>query len=339
MRILYHGPLWYGSTSSQRVKAFCQFSEIEVIESNNAQPMGTKWSLYARIRWKLRWPLDIAKENLALIQKVAACRPDIVMIDNSKVISRSTLNQIRQICKPKLVYYSPDDVMQAHNVSHPLRLSLPEWDIFFTTKTFNIPELRQAGVKRPLLVGKSFDPVLHSPMSPEEVGEEYESFDLVFIGSFERERCRSINALAEAGFRIVVYGEGLGRWNYRRLHPSIRLRPPVFAEEYRRCWHHGKLALCFLRKINRDKITQRTMEIAAMARPFMAEKTDEHDAHFEDGKEYVAFSNDDELIRLCKHWLVCDEQRRNLGLAARQRCHASRYSTLDRAKWMIEQLR
>jgi spore maturation protein CgeB len=338
LKILYHGPLWLGSTSLQRAEAFARLPGVEMIESDNGHRVGGRSNLIHRIRWKSRWPIDVSLENERLFERVMAQQPDIVFVDNSKVIHRSTLKEIRQFCSSRLVYYTPDDVMGKHNLSHPLRLSFPEWDVFFTTKTFNVDELRQAGVRRPLLIGKSFDPILHAPMSADAVGTDYEAFGLVFIGTYELERFRSINALAEAGFSIVLYSGEMMRWKSRKLHSAIILRPAVFAQDYRRCWHHGRLALCFLRKLNRDRITQRTMEIAAMARPMLAEKTDEHDAHFLDGKEYLGFSNDEELITLARTWLARDEDRIKLGLAARERCETSGYSTDDRAKWMVKEI-
>ena len=117
------------------------------------------------------------------------------------------------------------------------------------------------------------------------------------------------------------------------------LRPPVYDSQYTICMHYGKLALCFLRKINRDLITTRTTEIAAMGRPMLAERTVEHDAHFVDGKEYLGFSDDDELVSHAKE-LLADPARRNaMGLAARQRCIASGYSTDSRAMEMVAAIR
>jgi len=50
-------------------------------------------------------------------------------------------------------------------------------------------------------------------MSREEVGEEYERFDLVFIGTFEEDRFRYIRMLAEAGHTVAVYGNPARRFS------------------------------------------------------------------------------------------------------------------------------
>ncbi|UZR28731.1 CgeB family protein [Methylococcus mesophilus] len=338
MKLLYHGPLWQGSTSLQRAQAFQELSDIQVIANDDGHRVGKSANIIHRIRWKLRWPVDVNHENESLFVAVEQHRPDIIFVDSSKVIRRCTLRNIRALCEARLVYYTPDDIMARHHFSYPLRQTFPDWDVFFTTKTFNVPELKAAKVNNPILVGKSFDPMLHNPMLSIDVGEEFEAFDIVFIGAYEKDRCQSINRLAEAGLRIVLYGSGKGRWSGKSMHPSITLRPSVFAEEYRRCWHHGKVALCFLRKINRDRITQRTMEIAAMARPMLAEKTDEHDDHFVDGKEYIGFRDDDDLVTQARWLLQHDEERTKIGHAGRLRCLNSNYSSLDRARWMLRKI-
>lgn len=339
MRLLYHGDLWAGSTTLQRFEAFGHSPGVTALANNTGHGVNDKASLYSRVRWKLRWPVDSAGENAALIRAATTNRPCTVFIDNSKVIAPSTLRALRDLGVQTLAYYTPDDVIGAHNLTWPLKRSMGEWDVFFTTKTFNVPELRARGVRHPTLIGKAYDPGRHRPMTPAEVGPDYEAFDAVFIGSYEAERCASINALAAAGVGVVVYGSTDGGWRRHHVHPTVELRPSVFNLDYTRAMHHGKVALCFLRKLNRDRITQRTMEIAAMGRPMLAEKTDEHDAHFADGVEYFGFENDTVLVELARILLGDADRRAAAAEAARQRCVVSGYSSDDRARAMLGTIR
>lgn len=334
-KLLYFGPQWAGSTSLQRLHAFQQLDGIEAIGVDCGATLGGHRSLTYRVRWKLRLPMDALGENERLIAVVKQHHPDIVVVDNSKVIRRATLETLRKLGTPRLVYYTPDDIAARHNLSLPLKWSLPYWDIVCTTKTFNVPELKAFRVKHPLLVGKAFDQALHRPLDRAAVGKDYERFDAVFLGTYERERCASINALAETGISVLVYGSDKGNWHAGDLHHTVRLRPSMFAEDYVKAWHTGKVALCFLRRINRDRITQRTLEIAAIGRPMVAERTDEHDQHFTDGAEYLGFSSDDELIGQVSKLLADDTLRLRLGAAARRRCVASEYSSVDRARQML----
>ena len=335
--LLYFGPQWRGSTSLQRLSAFQAIEGVDAFGVDNGAMIGGSASLWRRIRWKLRLPVDAQRENETLIAAVQQRRPDIVVVDNSKVISRTTLRKIRALGTRRLVYYSPDDIAARHNLSLPLKWSFPHWDLVCTTKTFNVPELQDMGVKRPFLVGKGFDPFLHRPLAGDDVGADFEAFEAVFIGTYEKERCASINVLAEAGVTVVVYGADKGNWRKESLHPTIELRDSVFDQEYVRAWHTGKVALCFLRKINRDRITQRTMEIAAIGRPMVAERTDEHDQHFQHGEEYLGFRNDRELVENVSTLLADDLLRQRIGHAGRRRCLDSGYSTHEWARQMVEE--
>jgi hypothetical protein len=263
---------------------------------------------------------------------VAEFRPDVVFVDATRVVTRATIRRIRREYGARAVFYFPDDASARHNSSRQLEACDHEWDIFFTTKDFNVPELRARGVRRPILVENAYDPVEHRPMDVDEVGPGFEEFDSIFIGTYEGARLRSINQLAEAGVSTVVYGNG---WNRRILHPTVELRPPAYAEEYTRALHTGKLALGFLRKMNRDTVTHRSVEVPAAGRPMVAEKTTEHDKLFVDGREYVSFSSDAELIVRAKSLLADDALRIAIGRAARQRCVDSGYSTVERAKYML----
>jgi spore maturation protein CgeB len=338
LRLMYHGPLWHGSTSMQRALAFSQIPGVELVQSDSGERISDKWNLIQRVRWKLSWPSDSAHENAKMLARAREFDANIIFVDNSKVISRSTLARLRRMSGAKLVYYTPDNVLARHAISYQIRTSFKEWDVFFTTKSFNVAPLAELGVKRPLLVGKAFDPSLHFPLERQDVGPDFESFDVVFIGSYEFERCRSINALAAAGMSVVVYSGQHKRWRRALLHPNVVLRQDIYAEAYTRAWHHGKLALGFLRKITSDRITQRSIEVAAIGRPMLAQRTDEHDAHFSHEHEYIGFESDDDLVEKARSWLARDSDRVALGEAARHRCVTSGYSTLDRAKWMIEQI-
>jgi spore maturation protein CgeB len=341
MKLVYHGPLGEGTTSIQRALAFAQIPSVDLLQLDTTRESRSVPSIYERLRWKIGWPIDTLGENERLVAMCRWQKPDVLLVDNSKVLRRAVLRSIRDR-GVLLIYYTPDDAMAQHNIKRPLRRSFDLWDVFFTTKTYNVKELRACGVRNPVLIGNSFHPEVHHEVTPAEAGKEFEAFDLVFIGALERERCVSISRLAEAGMTVLVHGASTGAlvttWS-TKPHPNITLREPVYGQDYSRCAHHAKIALCFLRKANRDRITQRSIELPAMTRPMLAEKTDEHDAHFIDGAEYVGFGDDDDLVQKARALLANPDRRRRIAEAGRRRCLSSGYSTLDRATQMMEIIR
>lgn len=331
MRLLFVGPLWDGSTALQRAEAFKAIEGVEVFTLDSMDRVG-KASFTDRVRHRLRWPADRHNINRNLVAAAKELRPEVIFIDSVRVVTPVTLKTIRQSCEASLVFYSPDDITARHNSSRQLEACDPEWDIFFTTKSFNVAELKARGVRRSVLVGNAFDPKVHRPWTAEEIGDEFERFDAVFIGTYENARRQSLNKLAEAGPRVVLYGNG---WVPAKLHPTVTLRRPVYAKHYARALHTGKLALCFLRKLNRDLVTTRSIELPGAARPMIAEKTREHDELFEDGRDYISFRTDAELTERVGTLLADDDARKALAQAGRERCIKSGYSTIDRASEMI----
>jgi spore maturation protein CgeB len=335
IKLLHHGPFWPGSTALHRLEAFRQLKDVEVFANDSSSYPTKHFSWWFRARWKMKLPIDIERENQTLIQATEEYSPNVVLVENSKVVRRKTLKILRSLGVNLITYYTPDDIIGSHNLSLPLRKSLPEWDILFTTKTFNIPELKGLGVKRPTLVGTAYHATLHQPIDPKIIGNDFEKYDVVFIGAFEKARAASLKFLSEQGISVLLSG----KWNQDYLHPNITSIPPQFHEEYVKTLHFGKISLCFLRKLNRDLITTRSLEIPACGRPMVAEKTKEHDEYFLDGTEYLGFRDDLELLEKVNFLLKNEDKRLALGKAGLDRCTYSGYSTIDRAKEMMEVIR
>lgn len=343
MKLLIHGHMAEGQHTKQRAEALEKVADVEVVRSAvQVRPIGRTIGLLARAATRLGWPIDIWNENRQLLETARRTRPDFVLIENRAMIHARTLRRIRAETGAALAYLCPDDAMAPHNLTGWMKATFPEWDLYFTTKSFNVEELRRRGVRQPVPIGNIFTPALHRPLPPAEVGADYEAFDIVFVGVYEHERATSLRRLSEAGLSVLVHGPDAGalqgRWS-SLAGTGVTLRPPVWGADYVRTLHHGKVALGFLRKGQRDLITQRSIEVPAMGRPLLAEKTEEHDRHFLDGEEYVGFTSDADMIEKARALVADPARRKALGEAARQRCLASGYDVGSLAKRIVEALR
>jgi hypothetical protein len=155
-----------------------------------------------------------------------------------------------------------------------------------------------------------------------------------FVGTFEAARARSMQYLASHGFPVRIWGGG---WNeHLRSYPGLRIAGRgVFGDDYAKAICSFDVNLCFLRKLNRDQQTSRSIEIPACGAFMLAERTDEHLRLFEEGKEAEFFGSDAELLEKARYYLAHADERERIAQAGRERCLRSGYSNHDRLRQML----
>ena len=151
--------------------------------------------------------------------------------------------------------------------------------------------------------------------------------DILFIGYPEKERIESILYLAKNGFQIDIYGYP-NAWEKSNIkHKNIvNHKNSLFGEKYSEAISNSKITLCFLRKINRDLHTSRSIEIPACKGFMIAERTNEHLDLFEENKEAVYFSNDCELLEKVKYYLENEKERLSISNNGYNKCVKKDYS-------------
>ena len=209
--------------------------------------------------------------------------------------------------------------------------------MFFTTKTYNVEELRALGCRRPLLIGNSYDPATHRPTEVSPAERDLYGGEVGFIGAWEAERAETLYYLATNGIRVRIWGGG---WHkLRRRHERLVVeKRALWAEEDAKAVCSFDICLGFLCKANRDLQTSRTVEIPACQAFLLAERTDEQRALFEEGTEAEFFGSEEELLREIKYYLAHPAERKRIAAAGRERCLRSGYSHHERLKWALNQV-
>ena len=147
--------------------------------------------------------------------------------------------------------------------------------------------------------------------------------DVGFVGWPEGARERSMRFLARHGVDVRVWGPW-PRWKSAR---NFRVEGrPLWGDEYATALSAFRINLGFLRRVNRDRQTTRSIEIPACGGFLLAERTDEHLRLFREDVEAVFFSNDAELLEKARHYLAHEDERSRIAAAGRRRCLEDGYA-------------
>lgn len=340
LRILASSPVSaYGgnNTSRHRIKALASLGcEVHVVDS----ALGC-YSGFANIRQKVCSRLfrhglpvslpDLAGDNARLLAAAKQEHWDIIWLEKALTINPETLVRVRKHCPAtRVIGFSPDDMNGRHNQSQQFLEALPLYDFFVTTKSYNVEELGSLGCPNVVFVGNGFDPEFRPlPVSPEDRVKL--GGDVGFIGTYERERAELMYYLATQGIRVRGWGNNWEKIPWQHANLAIE-NTPLYGDDFAKACAAFKINLGFLRKINRDQQTTRSVEIPACAGFMLAERTDEHLELFEEGEEAEFFASREELLQKCRHYLHDDQARIRIARRGYERCLRSGYSNAERLR-------
>ena len=339
LKLLYVGPMQFGSTAVQRAEAFKDLGhQVKTLSTQVENVMVVAPSLASRVRRRLLGPQDFTGVNSSILASMRAEKFDILWIDKGLTVEPGTLREAHQLQPEcRIVGYSPDDMINPANQSRQFLQGLHIYDHFVTTKSYNVPELMELGCPDVVFVDKSYDPHTHRPMVLGEEDRRRLGGAVGFIGQWEKERAESLRSLALAGIPVRVWGF---TWERMKNPPPglILENRPLWGDDYARGLNAFDINLCFLRKCNRDLQTSRTMEITASGGFMLAERTDEHLRLFEEGVEVECFADDEELIRKVRYYLDHPEERQRIARKGHERCLRDGYNNAARLRGALEEI-
>ncbi len=343
-RIMYVGDLTQGGTCRQRMEALMklghQVTPVDVqARTSSLNRLASRFAFKLfRLGVPFLSPFDHARASLKIQKQIIGSEFDILWIDKALMLSPNAIRAFRNAFpESQIVAYSPDDMCGRHNQSCRFLRSLPLIDLYVTTKSHNVSELGELGCRRVYLIDKSFDPDTHFPVEIQSDERKRIGGQVGFIGGYEQARANSIKFLAMNCVPVTVYSN-----SWPKSEPCISgLSINHFAmegEKYRKAINAFDIGLCFLRKLNRDRQTARSIEIPACGVFMLAERTEEHLRLFEEGLEAEYFSSDEELLQKCLFYCRNPEIRSKIAKRGYERCHRDGYSHLHRLDQVLQQI-
>ena len=328
-KILYVGENWPGSGSVQRFFALKRLGyNVDCVNFNQTFHKNSIKGIISRIFNKMSYSIDFVSANDQIYKKISLESYYILWIDKGLTIKPDLINYIKKSNRAKyIVGYVGDDMLQKHNQSIQWKQGLSLYDLIVTTKSFNVSELLSMGARRVEFVNNGYDPEIHKPKKITKKDKKKFGCDIGFIGAWEIERSNSMLFIANAGIKLHWWGGGWSNIKWRSSSPNlIYENNALWGPDYTTAINSFDISLCFLRKINRDLQTCRSVELPACGSFMLAERTDEHQMLFEEAKEADFFSNNEELLDKTKFYLANPSIRSKIALAGRERCERSGYS-------------
>jgi hypothetical protein len=230
---------------------------------------------------------------------------DLLIIIKGLNIDKELLMKLKSLNpRIKIINWTCDDLALAHNQSQDFIESAPIYDLIYTSKSENIKnnELIKLGFKKVIFYYQRFSKKYHRKPSIENIKTKY---DVFFAGYAEEERFQYMNYLAKNGVIVDVFGNGWNKLSYKlRKHKNLKIHyKPVVGNEYSLSIFTSTINLCFLRVLNRDIHTARSVEIPACGGFMLGQRTEEHDFLFKEGKEADYFSTKKECLEKVKYYI------------------------------------
>jgi hypothetical protein len=225
----------------------------------------------------------------------------------------------------------------SHGHSLWFRMGARFFNIIYTTKTYNLEELKLFGAKDIRLTLDSYCSYVHFSRKLSRNDLEKYKCDVSAIGAYESQRANSLLFLASNGIKICVWGSGWAEWVNK--HPNLDVKNQfLFGSEYAKAICASTISINFLRKINRDEITSRSMEIPACGTFMIAERTDRHLQYFYEGVEAEFFNSDEELLKKIQFYLNNNLARSEIAKNGLKRCLSSGYGMHDQYSIIINDI-
>jgi spore maturation protein CgeB len=290
-------------------------------------------ALIGKITWRLAGhrPPRLPQFSRHVVAACQATRPDWVLTTGLAPVEAQALRAIGDLGARRLNFLTDDPWNPAHRAPWFVE-ALPLYDHVFSPRLANLDDLRRLGCREVSYLPFAYAPAIHFPEPPPPDDAERFAADVVFVGGADRDRLPVMATLAQSGVRLDLWG---GYW---QRHPETRAYARGHADPrtVRHAIGGASIALCLVRRANRDGHAMRSYEVPAMGACMLVENTPEHRAMFGDDLEAVAyFDSADSLLDRVRWLLEHAAERHRLAEAAHRLIVDGHNTYADRLSAML----
>jgi len=290
-----------------------------------------------RVNWWLRGrlPTRLQAFSAKVLEMCQEVRPTWLLATGIAPLEEAALKEIGKLQVRRLNYLTYDPWNPAHRASWFLQ-AVSQYDYVFSPRRATLSDLRAHGCLSACYLPFAYAPELHFPETTANDTERARlASDIVFAGGADRDRVPYMQALIHAGFDVALYG---GYWE-RYPQTAGSSRGHADAQTLRKVVGAAKVALCLVRRANRDGNVMRSFELPAMGACMLTEDTVKHREIFgNDGEVVTFFSTREEMVEKLRWLLTHDDERLRLKEAAHRMITRGHHTYRDRLEAMLERV-
>jgi spore maturation protein CgeB len=294
--------------------------------------------------------------NRSVLERAREFRPNLVWAEKQEFLRAETIEELRKL-DARCVHFTPDPYFSVDwKRTLLMDKAMGAFDALVYCKSYERKQYEALG--KPLVyMPLGYCDEVHRPLPSNDARW---NCAVGFLGGWEPRRERLLHSVAATGVDVKIWGgywdflRG-GKWTPRqhiimrqlaggdcfRFHSDELLARAhqggeVYQDDYARALTGSKIGLGFLRKVWPDQHTTRSFEIPACGSLLLADRTEEHQEFFEEGKEAEFFDSCEELLEKVKFYCGNESARRRIAEAGLKRCTDGNYAYVHRLKTVLD---
>jgi spore maturation protein CgeB len=288
--------------------------------------------LQRKVNWWIRGkrPSRLAEFSDAVTAACATREVECVIATGIAPLNRDCLRALKARGVRTANFLTDDPWNRAHRADWFLE-ALGQYDWVFTPRRANAREIEAAGPRVEFLPF-AYAPHVHYPVEVSAEERAALASDVLFAGGADPDRVPLVQALVSSGLKVALYGGYWGRFaEFRAFYRGM-----ADPELLRKAMASTEIALCLVRKANRDGNSMRTFEAPAMRACLLMERTAEHEEIFgRDGEAVEYFESTGELLEKARRLLGNEAERRRLAERAFELVTTGGHTYGDRLQRML----
>jgi spore maturation protein CgeB len=357
MKILFLGAIGVGQTSRMRLRALQRLGH-EVVGVDTAAPWAAaSWAARQAQRRLCSGPI-VDAINRSALEAARSFAPQLIWAEKQEFLRPETVEAMGARGALQ-IHFTPDPYFFLGWRRTPVMdAAIGRFDGLVYCKAYERADYEALG--KPLIyMPLGYCDEAHRPLAPIDTAW---NCAVGFVGGWEPRRQQLLRGVAEAVGDLQIRGSywdflADGRWTPRRRlalsqlaggEPFRIARDAVVAgawrggellgDDYARALTAARIGVGFLRRTWPDQHTTRTFEIPACGSLLLADRTDEHLAFFEEGREAEFFGSAEELADKARFYAAHETERARIAAAGRERCQRSGYAYVERLRPVLAAL-